>query len=152
MGGAKDTDRVSERQTIIHATALAIGPRALLIRGPSGSGKSALALQMMALGAGLIADDRTCIEASPDGPPMASAPEAIRGMIEARGIGLLAADPAPAAPIAAVVDLATVETERLPDPRHTDISGHRVPLFHKVESPHFPAALMQYMIGGQCLR
>ncbi len=152
MDGAEDTDRVSERQQSIHATSIAVGRRALLIRGPSGSGKSALALQMLAMGAQLISDDQTCISADPGGTPMASAPESIRGMIEARGLGLLAVEPAPPAPIAAVVDLGTVETERLPEQRDTEIAGHRVPLFHKVESAHFPAALMQYMVGGRCLR
>ena len=44
---------------ILHATCVAVDGRGLLILGPSGSGKSALALQLIALGAQLVADDRT---------------------------------------------------------------------------------------------
>jgi HPr kinase/phosphorylase len=44
---------------VLHATTVAIGGRGVLILGPSGSGKSGLALELMAMGAGLVADDRT---------------------------------------------------------------------------------------------
>ena len=49
----------SHGETIVHASCVARDGRAVLIRGASGSGKSGLALQLMALGAGLVADDRT---------------------------------------------------------------------------------------------
>lgn len=142
---------MSGRLLTVHATTVAVGQAALLIQGPSGSGKSALALQMMALGARLIADDQTCLTPLPDGPPRASAPEALKGMIEARGMGILAVEPAAPTRIAAVVDLGATETERLPPLRQTEVAGTSLPLFHKVESDHFPAALMQYLKGGRCL-
>lgn len=138
---------------ILHASAVALARRALLLTGPSGSGKSGLALQLMALGARLVADDRTLVLPDPEGgPPSAAAPGTIRGMIEARGLGLLAADPAPPTPIVAVVDLSRTEAERLPPERTTEIAGVSLPLFHKIDSPSFPAALIQYLKGGACVR
>lgn len=134
-------------RTLLHATSVSFSGRALLILGPSGSGKSGLALELMALGAALIADDRTEITLR-DGHPVAGCPDPIRGRIEARGIGLLAAEPAPPAPVALAVDLGRSETERLPPPRTVELLGEKVPLLHKVETRHFPAALMQYLRGG----
>ena len=132
---------------VLHATAVALEGRALLILGPSGAGKSSLALQLMALGAGLVSDDRTIITLR-NGHPVAAALDAIRGRIEARGIGILVADPAPPCPVALVADLALAETERLPPPRHFDLLGVAIPLVHRIDSAHFPAALMQYLRGG----
>lgn len=132
---------------VLHASSVSFAGRALLILGPSGSGKSGLALQLMALGAGLIADDRTEVTLR-DGHPFAACPAAIRGRIEARFVGLIAAEPAPPAPVAAAVDLGRVETERLPPARIFDLLGHGIPLILKAEAPHFPYALMQYLKGG----
>lgn len=136
-------------RTILHACCVAHAGRAVLISGASGAGKSALALQLMALGAGLVADDRTCLDAR-DGVLIASAPAAIRGMIEARGIGLLRAESVAHAPVRLAVDLDRAETERLPPERHTEILRCRIPLLHKVEHAHFPAAILQYLKGGRC--
>jgi len=47
--------------TTIHATTVAVNGRGVMIRGASGSGKSALALQMIAMGAELVSDDRTSL-------------------------------------------------------------------------------------------
>ncbi len=133
---------------VVAATTVAVGGRAALITGPSGSGKSALALQMMALGAVLVADDRTVLCDGAEGLA-ASAPEAIRGMIEARGMGLLQAE-AGSARIVVVVDLGRTETERMPPARTTVVAGRRLPLLHKIDGPHFAAALLQYLRCGPC--
>lgn len=132
---------------LLHASAVAIGGRAVLILGPSGAGKSALALHLMALGAGLVADDRTEVTLH-DGQPLATCPPAILGRIEARGIGILNARPAPPAPVVLVADLGRTETERLPPARDFDLLGCAVPLIFKVDAPHFPMAIVQYLKGG----
>jgi len=120
----------------------------VLILGSSGTGKSALALQLMGLGLHLVADDRTCITAR-DGALVASCPEAISGLIEARGVGVLAAEPLPRAVVSVAVDLDVQEPERLP-PRHSmRLLDVTLPLLHKVESDHFPAAIKQYLRGGR---
>ncbi len=102
---------------------------------------------MMALGATLVADDRTELFSSESGI-LARAPETIDGMIEARGVGLLAADSC-VARVALVVDLEQVETDRLPPHRTYNLLGRKAPLLHKVEAAHFPAAILQYLKGGR---
>ena len=66
---------------------LAVAGRGLLILGPSGAGKSALALQIMALGGQLVADDRVELTRQGD-EVIARCPAPLRGLIEARGLGL----------------------------------------------------------------
>lgn len=131
----------------MHASTVAIAGKAVVIRGASGSGKSSLALQLMSLGAHLIADDRTVVERSSEARLIASCPSTIRGQIEARGIGILAADPAPPCIISLVVDLDQIESERLPHRHKTEILGVLVECIHKSDSPHFAAAVLQYASG-----
>ena len=132
----------------MHATTVAYAGRAALIRGASGSGKSGLALQMIALGAGLVADDRTILERRDD-TVFARCPETIQGRIEARGVGILAAPPAGPARLAMVVDMDTEEADRLPDLHQIEILGVPLPLQKKVNLPHFPAALLSYLKHGR---
>ncbi|WP_331459605.1 HPr kinase/phosphorylase [Paracoccus liaowanqingii] len=70
----------------LHATTVALEGRGLVILGPSGSGKSGLALELMAVGAVLVADDRTDLRLQ-QGRLIAQAPPALSGRIEARGWG-----------------------------------------------------------------
>ena len=130
---------------IVHATCVALGDAGLLIEGPSGSGKSSLAIQMLALGAGLVSDDRTTLSRPDDGAPFADAPEAIRGLIEARGLGLLSPGCVGPVRLAAVLDLSEEETERLPAERTTSVLGCDIPLLRRVAAPSFPAALVAWL-------
>lgn len=133
----------------LHASAVALDrDRGVLILGASGSGKSSLALQLMAFGAHLVADDRVDLQAR-DGALWASAPAALRGMIEARGLGLLAATPLPAARIVLIVDLDRTEAARLPPAHQRQILGVSLPLARNCAMPHFPAAILQYLRGGR---
>lgn len=132
----------------IHATAVAVAGRALLILGPSGSGKSALALALIGLGAGLVADDRTVL-ARRGGALVASCPPRLSGLIEARGLGLLRCPAHPPCPVALVADLSLTETERLPPPRGIVLLDVALPVVHKVDSPHFPAGLRLYLEHGR---
>lgn len=134
-----------------HASCVAFDDQGILIRGRSGSGKSGLALQLLGMGANLVADDRTRIDLK-DGRVQATSPASISGLIEARGIGLLQATPRAMAEIVLVIDMNCVETERLPPERHTEILGQNLPLLHKVESVYFAAAVRQYVIGGKADR
>jgi HPr kinase/phosphorylase len=132
----------------LHASCVASGGRGILILGPSGSGKSTLALALMALGARLVADDRTIL--APRGDAVhATCPPALRGLIEARGLGLLNAEPMDGADLSLVVDLAVTETERLPPHRSATYFGRTVDLVQAQRNPHFPAALMAYLSGGR---
>jgi len=115
-----------------------------MILGPSGAGKSALALQLMALGCDLVADDQTLLEAR-EGELWAETPDAIRGRIEVRGMGIFAAETLRRARVVLAVDLAVTETERLPPERTLNLCGLSIPLVHKIEGGHFPAAILHYI-------
>ena len=139
------TDRTNSE--IIHGTPVCVEDRAALIIGPSGSGKSALALQLLALGARLVSDDRTVLTRTGT-TLIAEAPSQIKGMIEARGVGILRVEPAHRGTVAFIVDLATTETVRLPDPRTRELLGIPIPCLHHVESPHFAASILLCLQGG----
>jgi HPr kinase/phosphorylase len=120
---------------MVHASAVLVGERALLIRGPSGSGKSRLASALLDAArtgilsyARLVADDRVKIFAA-DGRLLAAAPETIRGMIEIRGLGIRRVDCEPLALVGLVVDLAAEDGARLPEARggEVEILGVKVP-------------------------
>jgi HPr kinase/phosphorylase len=139
---------VAVPQDTVHATCVAIARRGVLILGPSGSGKSTLGLALMALGARLVADDRTLLT-SKAGKLVAKCPPAIRGLIEARGLGLIRAQPLTSAAIALVVDLGQTETHRLPPFQHTSLCGVTCDLVLGQQTPHFPSFLLAYMMGGR---
>ncbi len=138
---------LGQDRAVIHANSVAIGGRAVLIVGPSGSGKSNLSLQLMAYGAELVADDKVILATSGSRTNV-SAPEAISGLIEARGMGILRASAAQEASLAAVVDLSNTETQRLPEPREVQVLNQIVPLFYNVATPHFGAAIIQFLKRG----
>ena len=101
-----------ERENL-HASCVAINGRGVLILGPSGAGKSALALQLIALGATLVADDRTDVTRHGE-QVIASVPDTIGGLIEARYVGILRVEDHGPVPLGLVVDLAHTEHQRLP--------------------------------------
>jgi HPr kinase/phosphorylase len=104
----------------IHASAVLVGPRAVLIRGPAGSGKSRLVmtlLNMSATGllpfARLVADDRVLIEER-HGRLLARPPAALAGLLEVRGLGLRQLPYEPVAVLGWILDLGVEEADRLP--------------------------------------
>lgn len=132
----------------LHATTVAVGDRGLLIMGPSGSGKSALALQLIAMGAELVSDDRTDVTRSAD-RLIASAPPPLEGLIEARHVGILELPSHGPTPLALVVDLDQIETQRLPARHTAEILGISLPCLHNCDSRHFPAAVLLYLSGNR---
>jgi HPr kinase/phosphorylase len=111
----------------VHATCVTLEGQGVLIRGPSGSGKSDLAVRVLAEGGRLVADDRVTLTLR-CGIIVASAPPSIQGMIEIRGVGILRVEAETEAPLALVVDLTPSEAiERLPEQRHCALLGFDVP-------------------------
>jgi len=111
----------------LHASTVAMGGRAVLITGSSGSGKSDLALRLLDRGFALVSDDRTIVKRDGD-RLIASAPPNIAGKLEIRGIGIVYMDQTDDMPVALVVEL-TSDIERLPDDsRERLILGVKVPL------------------------
>lgn len=132
----------------VHASCVAFGGRGVLILGPSGAGKSALALQLMGLGADLVADDRVALRVQ-DGGLVASAPPGLPPLIEARGIGLLHAPRLDQARVVLAVDLGRIEPDRLPPLRQMRLLDVAIPLVLGPVSGHFPAAIRHYILHGR---
>ena len=88
---------------LLHGTAVSVEKKGLLILGPSGSGKSRLALEMIVLGATLICDDRVWLKKAAVGLHLL-APERLSGSIEARGLGLLSSTSTTRIPLAYCLD------------------------------------------------
>ena len=97
----------------MHATTVASDGRAVLITGPSGSGKSDLALRLLDRGFALVSDDRTVVKRDGDRLLAAPAPN-IAGKLEIRGLGIVEIENVSDVPIALIVEL-TSDIERLPD-------------------------------------
>jgi RNase adaptor protein for sRNA GlmZ degradation len=113
----------------IHATAVALDGRAVLLFGAPGAGKSDLALRLIDRGWRLVADDRVMLRAQA-GVLWAEPPPALAGLIEVRDVGIVpepSALPPQRVPVALAIDLAGVP-QRLPDPAWRDVAGVAIPL------------------------
>ncbi len=111
----------------IHATCIAIGRHGVLLRGPSASGKSDLALRLIDAGAKLIADDQVNLIVSSKGL-RASAPKILKGLLEVRNIGVLQLPSIEDAFVSLVCELVRPEQiERMPQYKNTSILGVNLP-------------------------
>ena len=111
----------------LHASTVSLEGRAVLISGPSGSGKSDLTLRLLDRGFTLVSDDRTIVRKE-GGRLVASAPATIKGKLEIRGVGIVEMDSVTDVPVALVVEL-TSDIQRLPDDaRERLILGTAIPL------------------------
>ena len=119
------TSRLSSES--VHASTVAKDGRAVLISGPSGSGKSDLALRLLDRGFTLVSDDQTLVRREGD-RLIASPPANIAGKLEIRGIGIVEMEHVVDVPIALLVEL-TSDIQRLPDQdRERPLLGVSLPL------------------------
>jgi HPr kinase/phosphorylase len=137
-------------KSTIHASAVLVGPRAVLIRGPAGAGKSRLAFDLIEAAAQsalpfarLVADDRAFVEAHAGRLLVRTAPE-LAGLLEVRGLGIRCLAYEPLAVVGLVVDLAAADAARLPSQaaEKTEISGIVLPRLAIASGmPAFPVVL-----------
>ena len=128
---------MADAPDLIHATSIALNGRAALICGPSGSGKSDLALRCLMQGSSplvrgqvrLVADDYTHFRRQDDAVFL-RAPDSIRNKLEVRGYGIVSLDAIDEARLALIVELVGAhQVERLPDPLPLrEIAGVPVPV------------------------
>lgn len=112
----------------IHASCIELAGAGILLRGPSGSGKSDLALRLIDGGARLVADDRTDLSVE-DGGLIASSPAAIAGKLEIRGVGIVTMPAVSRSRVGIAVDLvAASAVERLPARQTCSYLGVELPL------------------------
>jgi HPr kinase/phosphorylase len=137
----------------IHASAVLISARAVLIRGPAGSGKSRLALSLIDAAAQglvpfarLVADDRAYVEAA-HGRLLVRPAAALAGLIEVRGLGIRRLPFEPLAVAGLLVDLSVPDAGRVPDPtqQRAEIEGIALPrLVVAVDTDPLPIVLAQF--------
>jgi serine kinase of HPr protein (carbohydrate metabolism regulator) len=142
---------------ILHASLVALRLsgvwRGALIEGASGAGKSDLALRALGEGFALAADDRVVVFAS-GGRLYGRSPAPLAGMIEARGVGILARPTLPLARIEIAVGLVSAPEveERAPEPHAKVIQGVEVPAARlwpfAASAPAKLAALIEHLGGG----
>jgi len=142
-GGAEpgETPGKTTSATCLHGSAVAIGEQAVLITGAPGSGKTTLALELIALGAELIADDRVDIQPDKAGRLWLTAPANGAGLVEMRGFGLLRLAVCPGAALKLIADLDQGETSRLPQRRERVLAGIACPVMLCKGRPGLAAAL-----------
>lgn len=111
----------------LHATSVAIGGRAVLLSGPSGSGKSDLGLRLVDRGGQLVSDDYTLVQRI-DGRLIATAPATIAGKMEVRGLGIVDIPAVADAPVGLIVMLFD-KVDRMPtEPMRRTVAGIDVPV------------------------
>jgi serine kinase of HPr protein (carbohydrate metabolism regulator) len=113
----------------LHATCILMQETGVLLRGPSGSGKSDLALRLIDRGAVLVADDQVLLAREGD-RLMAGPPDILAGLLEVRGLGILHFPHRAPAPVGLVVDLVEPDqVERLPEDSTVSLLDRPIPLY-----------------------
>jgi serine kinase of HPr protein (carbohydrate metabolism regulator) len=133
-----------------HASCVEFERIGILLRGPAGAGKSDLALRLIEAGATLIADDQVVLEAR-GGRLIARPPEALAGLIEVRGLGIVVLPYGAETAIGLAVELSEFaahgEIERLPEATETAIDDVAVPSIGLM--PFEPSAVAKVRIAAK---
>jgi serine kinase of HPr protein (carbohydrate metabolism regulator) len=140
----------------VHASAVLVGRKAVLIRGPAGSGKSQLVLDLLQAAAQgalpfarLVADDRVHVEHHSGHLLVRPAP-ALAGMIEIRGLGIQRMPYEPLAAVGLVVDLAADDAVRHPEPKaqRIVIEGVSLPRLAVIAGMSALSAVLAFLKGS----
>ncbi len=121
-----------------------------MLRGPSGSGKSDLAIRLIHDGAQLVADDQTVLF-SEHGRLMAQPPAEIAGKMEIRGVGVVKMGPPTVAPVTLIIDMVEPhDVPRMPEFESIELIGHAVPRIYL--SPFEMSAAAKVKLALRALR
>jgi len=119
---------------LLHATCVNLEGQGVLIMGPSGSGKSDLALRLIEQGARLVSDDYVKLVHQKEGSAahlLAETAPNIEGLIEVHNVGLLESEYDASIPVKLVLELVTSgqldSLERLPEKAMITLEGVAVP-------------------------
>jgi HPr kinase/phosphorylase len=126
VDGGRVADPVSG-EACLHASCVALAGAGVVLLGPSGSGKSDLALRLIEAGGRLVADDRLIVERC-GGQLIGRPPAALAGLIEARGLGIMRVEHCASAPLRLIVELGEASlSPRLPERRTSELLGIALP-------------------------
>lgn len=146
-GGGRVAD-VVEGEACLHATCVAVAGAGVVLLGPSGSGKSDLALRLIEMGGRLVADDRLVVERR-DGQLFGRPPEALAGLIEARGLGIMRIEHCPSVPLRLIVELGKARPDRLPAHRTSELLGIALPCIRLDAQAPSTCAKIKLALGAE---
>lgn len=136
----------------IHATAVALGDRAVLLLGPPGSGKSDLALRLIEAGWVLVADDRVVLSRR-SATLIAASPGSLAGLLEVRGVGICRVPFLAEASVALAVQLVSpAAVDRLPQAHTTTFLDVSIPLINMASFEASAPAKLRLALGGGVVR
>lgn len=128
----------------LHASCVQLGGAGVVLLGPSGVGKSDLALRLIDAGAQLVADDQLRVETGPGGL-LGRPAETLAGLLEVRGLGIIRLPYCPLSPLGLVVELGTEPPPRLPEASTYTLLGFR--LRHLRLDPRQASAVAKIRLG-----
>ena len=131
----------------VHGTCVELSGRGVLMIGRPGSGKSSIALNLLAHGARLVGDD--LVELRADGRRVFAKPAVPLFALEARHIGILSAPPADSAELMLVDDMDRTATARLPDAVSITVDGTELPLLPGCNVPNLAPAILLMLRTGR---
>lgn len=131
----------------VHGSCVDFEGKAVLVIGPSGSGKSSFALELIALGGVLISDDQVVLSKSKQNITVKTPPH-LGGMIEARGIGLLKCSYIQSSHLNLVVDMSIKPQSRMPKPRTIHVGNVHIDVIAGQAVPNLPIAVRLFNLYG----
>jgi serine kinase of HPr protein (carbohydrate metabolism regulator) len=146
-GGRVAHARVGE--TCLHASCVELAGTGVVLLGPSGSGKSDLALRLIDAGGRLVADDRLVVERQGE-QLIGRSPEAVAGLIEVRGLGIMRVEHCPSTPLGLVVELGdSTFWPRLPERLTSELLGIALPCIRLDPRAPSTCAKIKLALGGE---